>query len=186
MLPVLWSFAVCVLHFLMFAGHVIWQSNFLPPCWLLITSHVIFSMPSNSVSNIPNSAASLPGTRKNIYIWVTLSLSLNLTVQLPICSFWIVFCFYIHITVFSCVHLLYCWFGKLTLEYIKWQNLPTAPVLALYTMQVCLWLVLDSSLVNITDFTQSRLSAQYWGELQPNSPTYARFPNLLYTAELCT
>ena len=28
------------------------------------------------------------------------------------------------------------------------------------------------------------LSAQYWGELRPNSPTYARFPNLLYTAEL--
>ena len=27
------------------------------------------------------------------------------------------------------------------------------------------------------------LSAQYWGELWPNSPTYARFPNLLYTAE---
>ena len=28
------------------------------------------------------------------------------------------------------------------------------------------------------------LSAQYWGELWPDSPTYARFPNLLYTAEL--
>ena len=28
------------------------------------------------------------------------------------------------------------------------------------------------------------ISAQYWGELWPNSPTYARFPNLLYTAEL--
>ena len=31
-----------------------------------------------------------------------------------------------------------------------------------------------------------KLFAQYWGELWPNSPTYARFPNLLYTAELCT
>ena len=30
------------------------------------------------------------------------------------------------------------------------------------------------------------LSAQYWGELWPNTPTYARFPNLLYTAELRT
>ena len=30
-----------------------------------------------------------------------------------------------------------------------------------------------------------RLSARYWRELQPDSPTYARFPNLLYTAELC-
>ena len=30
-----------------------------------------------------------------------------------------------------------------------------------------------------------RLSAWYWGELRPDSPTYARFPNLLYTAELC-
>ena len=29
------------------------------------------------------------------------------------------------------------------------------------------------------------LSAWYGGELRPNSPTYARFPNLLYTAELC-
>ena len=29
-----------------------------------------------------------------------------------------------------------------------------------------------------------KLSAQYWGELRPNSPTYTRFPNLLYTAEL--
>ena len=29
------------------------------------------------------------------------------------------------------------------------------------------------------------LSAWYWGELQPDSPTYARFPNLLYTADLC-
>ena len=30
-----------------------------------------------------------------------------------------------------------------------------------------------------------KLSARYWRELWPNSPTYARFPNLLYTAELC-
>ena len=30
----------------------------------------------------------------------------------------------------------------------------------------------------------SSLSALYWGELRPDSPTYARFPNLLYTAEL--
>ena len=29
-----------------------------------------------------------------------------------------------------------------------------------------------------------KLSARYWGELRPDSPTYARFPNLLYTAEL--
>ena len=29
------------------------------------------------------------------------------------------------------------------------------------------------------------LFARYWGELQPDSPTYARLPNLLYTAELC-
>ena len=29
------------------------------------------------------------------------------------------------------------------------------------------------------------LSAQYWEELQPDSPTYTKFPNLLYTAELC-
>ena len=28
------------------------------------------------------------------------------------------------------------------------------------------------------------LSARYWEELRPDSPTYARFPNLLYTAEL--
>ena len=28
------------------------------------------------------------------------------------------------------------------------------------------------------------LSARYWGGLRPDSPTYARFPNLLYTAEL--
>ena len=30
------------------------------------------------------------------------------------------------------------------------------------------------------------LFAQYWGELWPDSPTYTRFPNCLYTAELCT
>ena len=29
----------------------------------------------------------------------------------------------------------------------------------------------------------SGLSAQYWGELWPDSPTYARLSNLLYTAE---
>ena len=29
------------------------------------------------------------------------------------------------------------------------------------------------------------LSAWYLGELRPDSQTYARFPNLLYTAELC-
>ena len=33
-------------------------------------------------------------------------------------------------------------------------------------------------------FLYSLLSAWYWRELWPNSPTYARFPNLLYTAEL--
>ena len=43
---------------------------------------------------------------------------------------------------------------------------------------------------NLTDIwhhlhlQEKQLSAQYWGELWPNSPTYARFPNLLYTAEL--
>ena len=30
------------------------------------------------------------------------------------------------------------------------------------------------------------LFAQYWGELQSESPTYARLSDLLYTAELCT
>ena len=30
------------------------------------------------------------------------------------------------------------------------------------------------------------LFPEYWGELWPNSPTYATLPNLLYTAELCT
>ena len=37
---------------------------------------------------------------------------------------------------------------------------------------------------NFLSMSVGTLSAQYWGELQPNSPTYARFPNLLYTAEL--
>ena len=32
--------------------------------------------------------------------------------------------------------------------------------------------------------TNKTLSARYWGELRPDSPTYARFPNLLYTADL--
>ena len=36
-------------------------------------------------------------------------------------------------------------------------KLPLAPVFTLYTMQVNLWLVIDYSLVNITDFTLSRL-----------------------------
>ena len=35
------------------------------------------------------------------------------------------------------------------------------------------------------EFKRCPLSAQCWGELWPDSPTYARFPNLLYTAELC-
>ena len=30
------------------------------------------------------------------------------------------------------------------------------------------------------------LFGQYWGELWPDSQTYARLPNLVYTAELCT
>ena len=36
----------------------------------------------------------------------------------------------------------------------------------------------------LTHIDKRQLSAQYWGELRPDSPTYARFPNLLYTAEL--
>ena len=32
----------------------------------------------------------------------------------------------------------------------------------------------------------SALSDRYWGELWPDSPTYARLSNLLYAAEPCT
>ena len=35
-------------------------------------------------------------------------------------------------------------------------------------------------------FIMSLLFARYWGELRPDSQTYARLSNLLYTAELCT
>ena len=35
----------------------------------------------------------------------------------------------------------------------KWHQMSIGSCVYFYTMQVCLWLVLDSSLVNITDFT---------------------------------
>ena len=52
------------------------------------------------------------------------------------------------------------------------------------------WWQLNESLTHCeldaasTSSVTSSLSAWYWGELWPDSPTYARFPNLLYTAEL--
>ena len=33
---------------------------------------------------------------------------------------------------------------------------------------------------------KQQLSVRYWGELRPDSPTYARLSDLLYTAEPCT
>ena len=45
-------------------------------------------------------------------------------------------------------------------------------------------LIFSGGTIDIINIHEPPLSAWYWGELQPNSPTYARFPNLLYTAEL--
>ena len=61
----------------------------------------------------------------------------------------------------------------------NWRTRCTALCSLHIELYVCMfyWFLLWS--VNVY------LSAQYWGQLWPNSPTYARFPNLLYTAELC-
>ena len=67
----------------MLIGSFVSQISCLPV--VLLTLHIIFSMPSNSISGIPKSTGPLPSTTKNLYL-ATLSLCLNLTEQTLHCS----------------------------------------------------------------------------------------------------
>ena len=69
-----------------------YESNFLLNCKSSTTSHVIFSMPSNSISGIPNGAGLSSGTTKNLHLAI-LFLCLNLTEQTPSSVFELLYVF---------------------------------------------------------------------------------------------
>ena len=64
---------------------IVSESNFLISCGLCFMTQVILSMFSNSISGIPSSAGSPPGTTKNLHL-THLSLCLIFTVHVPSCS----------------------------------------------------------------------------------------------------
>ena len=114
-------------------------------------------MPSTSVSGISNGDGPLPGTTKNLHL-VTLSLCLNLTVQITNYSmFELLYIFNTALLFFVVCNYSIVDLGNKFLNILNGIKLSSAPVLTLHFMQVCLWLVLDSSLVNNMDFTLSRV-----------------------------
>ena len=126
-------------------GCVIWESNFLPACWPLVTSHVTFSMPDTSISGIPNSAGPSPGTTKNLHL-TTLFLCVNLTAHIPYFSMFKLLCVS-NTTAFFVTHSSYVvHLGKWVWKFCSGIKFAIAPVSTLYTIK--LHLVLDSNLVN--------------------------------------
>ena len=110
-------------------------------------------MPSISISGIPNSTGLSPSITKNLY-FTTLSLCHNLTVFFYV---WVIVHFLItalFLVAHSCSNVN---FVNRFLNLLNDIRLSLVHASILYIIWVHLWLMLDSTLVNITDFTLSRL-----------------------------
>ena len=123
-------------------GSIVCGSDFLYACWSSTNSHIIFSMPSNSMSGIPNSTGPSLGTKNNLHL-ATLSLSHNLTEQTP------------YFSMFELSYVL----NTTTFNIFEWHWITIRFInsFVLYVMQTLLWLVLDPNLVNITVFMLSKI-----------------------------
>ena len=82
LLALIWSWLYFLQGLGCFNGHA-WCITNCNAVWLIITSHISFSMPSNSMSGIPNNAGLSPGTTKNQHLAI-LCLWHNFTVYTPV------------------------------------------------------------------------------------------------------
>ena len=135
---------------------IVCKLNFLPACCSSTTSHIVFSMPSNSMSGIPNSTWLSPSTTKNphlaTYLYVLIELNKHLVV---LCLNYCMFLILPH-----CFVAIKTYFDDLRNRNLKLLNvirLPSALKSILYVIWGLLDLMLDSNLINMTDFTLSRL-----------------------------
>ena len=147
---------LCVIQFRTLVGFIVWESKFMPAFWPLTTSHVIFSKPSNSISSIPNSAGPSSGLQR-IYIWqlnfcALILLNKHLIVLCLKCCKLLILPHYFYGSNFSVFD-----FGKRVLKFLNGIRLPSAPESMLYVIWVLLWLIVDCSLADMTDYMLSRL-----------------------------
>ena len=114
------SVLVCILQFKVPVFHGILESNFLPTCWCSTTSHIIFNMPSISLSGIPKYAGNTIGTTKNLHL---VAVSLYINVHTPNCSmFELLYAFNTTVPFCGTQHL-YCWLGKESFENFEWHQI---------------------------------------------------------------
>ena len=126
----------------------------------LLSQHIILIMLSNSIYGIPCNAGPLPGTTKNLHL-IHLLLCLILTKHLLSCSK------FDWLYVLSMIDLYIVAFNSAIVDLRNsmlktWNGIkfPSLPMSILYTIFALFWLILDSSLVNITDFINRHIPAR--------------------------
>ena len=148
--------ALFVLQLGILDASIVCELNFLLSCRSLITSPVILSMFSSSMSGIQRSSGTSLGTTKNLHL-ALLSLCLNFTVHTPNTSISDWPCVFNMTELFFVVsNAANVDFGNNILNTLNGIKLSSLPVSILYIIHTFFWLVLDSILVNITDFTLSK------------------------------
>ena len=150
-LSVLWSSIMCILPFRTPVQCVIWKSNFLPVLDL-ITSHITLSIVNTSIYDISHSTEPSPAATKCLH-FTTLFLCYNLTVKIPTCSMFGLLHVFNTITVFlwHMAALMLTW--GIGFWIIKWLQITMGSHVNFVPYAGLSWLVQDSNLVNIMDFT---------------------------------